>query len=239
MARIKVGEQLPLFKYDTPYSTQNRFGDLLAEQAPLVVVFMNNFGHPVTRTFAGRYAATHAQLKDGGFALVVRSRADKLSAAIKADTLPFPLLCDAGGVLYEHLEIPQRAGALTTYSLEGWRILRDAKKQGYRPVKGAMLSLPLTLILDADGTVLFRHYGASLTDVPADCAAIQQMLEELDLIPTVEELPPEEYSEELPTWATGDVAVPTEHTGFTQELHTGFTQELTGWVEPEEMAHPT
>ena len=104
------------------------------------------------------------QLHDGGFALVVRSRADKLSRSIGPDTLPYPLLCDAAGVLYEHLAIPTSKSTLMSYSLEGWRILREAKKQGYQPVKGAEQQLPLTLILDRDGTVLFCHYGASLTD---------------------------------------------------------------------------
>ena len=80
-----------------------------------------------------------------------------------------------------------------SYSLEGWRILREAKKQGYQPVKGAEQQLPLTLILDRDGTVLFCHYGASLTDVPEDCAAIQSLLEEMELTPGLE---PEE--DELP-----------------------------------------
>ena len=49
------------------------------------------------------------------------------------------------------------------------------------------------LILDRDGTVLFCHYGASLTDVPEDCAAIQSLLEEMELAPGQE---PEE--DELP-----------------------------------------
>ena len=53
--------------------------------------------------------------------------------------------------------------------------------------------LPLTLILDRDGTVLFCHYGASLTDVPEDCEAIQSLLEEMELTPGLE---PEE--DELP-----------------------------------------
>ena len=103
---------------------------------------------------------------DRRLALVVRSRADKLSRSIGPDTLPYPLLCDAAGVLYEHLAIPTSKSTLMSYSLEGWRILREAKKQGYQPVKGAEQQLPLTLILDRDGTVLFCHYGASLTDVP-------------------------------------------------------------------------
>ena len=152
--RIRVGDRLPFFLYDTPYSAGNRFRDLLDAQAPLVLVFMANFGHPITRTFASRYADTYTSLHDGGFALVVRSRADKLARSIGPDTLPYPLLCDAAGVLYEHLSIPTSKSTLMSYSLEGWRILREAKKQGYQPVKGAEQQLPLTLILDRDGTVL-------------------------------------------------------------------------------------
>lgn len=181
--RIRVGDKLPFFLYDTPYSAGNRIRDLLAERAPLTMVFMSNFGHPITRTFASRYANTYSSLYDGSFAMVVRSRADKLSRSIGPDTLPYPLLCDAAGVLYEHLNIPTSKSTLMSYSLEGWRILREAKKQGYQPVKGAEQQLPLTLILDRDGTVLFCHYGASLTDVPEDCEAIQSLLEELDLTP--------------------------------------------------------
>jgi len=193
--KISVGDKLPFFLYDTPYSAQNRFRDLLATKSPLVLVFMANFGHPITRTFASRYAATHGALRDGGMALVVRSRADKLSHSIHADTLPYPLLCDADGVLYDYLEIPQNSSTLMTYSLEGWRILREAKKQGYRAAKGAPQQLPLTLILDRDGTVLFSHYGASLTDVPEDCAAMQSLLEELDLTPDVPDIEPEAFQQ--------------------------------------------
>ena len=192
--RIHVGDKLPFFLYDTPYSAKNRFRDLLSQRAPLVLVFMANFGHPITRTFASRYANTYAALQDGGFALVVRSRADKLSRSIGPNTLPYPLLCDAAGVLYEYLNIPTSKSTLMSYSLEGWRILREAKKQGYKPTKGAEQQLPLTLILDRDGTGLFCHYGASLTDVPEDCAAIQSLLEELELTPEHRE---DAYEEEL------------------------------------------
>ncbi len=127
--RIRVGDRLPFFLYDTPYSAGNRFRDLLDAQAPLVLVFMANFGHPITRTFASRYADTYTSLRDGGFALVVRSRADKLARSIGPDTLPYPLLCDAAGVLYEHLSIPTSKSTLMSYSLEGWRILREAKSR--------------------------------------------------------------------------------------------------------------
>ena len=222
--RICVGDRLPFFLYDTPYSARNRFRDLLQASAPLVVVFMANFGHPITRTFASRYADTYAALHDGGFALVVRSRADKLSRSIGPDTLPYPLLCDAAGVLYEHLAIPTSKSTLMSYSLEGWRILREAKKQGYQPVKGAEQQLPLTLILDRDGTVLFCHYGASLTDVPEDCAAIQSLLEELELTPDYEEAGMPSYDE--PEAAMAAESRPRAHHGHRAPEDTGGFQPV-------------
>lgn len=178
--RIRVGDRLPFFLYDTPYSAGNRFRDLLDAQAPLVLVFMANFGHPITRTFASRYADTYTSLHDGGFALVVRSRADKLARSIGPDTLPYPLLCDAAGVLYEHLSIPTSKSTLMSYSLEGWRILREAKKQGYQPVKGAEQQLPLTLILDRDGTVLTSGGAGSCRKGISQLAALLRLRDELD-----------------------------------------------------------
>ena len=97
--RIRVGYRLPFFLNDTPYCAGIRFRDLLYAQAPLVLVFMANFGHPITRTFASRYADTYTSLYDGGIELVVRSRADKQPRSNGPDTLPDPLQCDAAGVL--------------------------------------------------------------------------------------------------------------------------------------------
>ena len=152
--QIKAGEKLPFFKYDTPYSAANSFRQLLAEHAPLVLVFMSNFGHPITRTFVGRYAATYDELTGGSLALVVRSRADRLARSVGPDTLPYPLLCDADGVLYDLLDIPTRSGALSTYSLEAWQIMRDAKRLGYHSPAYGQQQLPLTLVLDKDGTTV-------------------------------------------------------------------------------------
>ena len=122
----------------------------------------------------------------GSLALVVRSRADRLARSVGPDTLPYPLLCDADGVLYDLLDIPTRSGALSTYSLEAWQIMRDAKRRGYHSPANGQQQLPLTLVLDKDGTVLFSHYGASLTDVPADCGAAQSLLEDLDVAKPVD-----------------------------------------------------
>lgn len=181
--RIAPGDKIPFFQYDTPYSAQNSFRALLEQNAPLVLVFMSNFGHPVTRTFVSRYSHTRHKLTDGGFAMVVRSYPEKLAENIGPNSLPYPLLCDAEGVLYDLLDIPTKTGFWRTCSLEAWRILKKARRRGYVMPAHQPQQMPLTLILDADGTVLFSHYGSSLTDVPEDCGAMENLLAELDLLP--------------------------------------------------------
>lgn len=185
--RIAPGDKIPFFQYDTPYSAQNSFRELLEHNAPLVLVFMSNFGHPVTRTFVSRYSHSRHRLTGGGFAMVVRSYPEKLAENIGPNSLPYPLLCDAEGVLYELLDIPEKSGFWRTCSLEAWRILKKARRRGYVMPAHQPQQMPLTLILDADGTVLFSHYGSSLTDVPEDCGAMQSLLAELDLLPEEDE----------------------------------------------------
>lgn len=94
--RIRVGDRLPFFLYDTPYSAGNRFRDLLDAQAPLVLVFMANFGHPITRTFASRYADTYTSLHDGACAGRA-SRCGQAGRSIGRTRCPIPMLCDAAG----------------------------------------------------------------------------------------------------------------------------------------------
>lgn len=195
--RIAPGDKIPFFQYDTPYSAQNSFRALLEQNAPLVLVFMSNFGHPVTRTFVSRYSHSRYKLTGGGFAMVVRSYPEKLAENIGPRSLPYPLLCDAEGVLYDLLDIPSKTGFWRTCSLEGWRILKKARRRGYVMPAHQPQQMPLTLILDADGTVLFSHYGSSLTDVPEDCGAMQNLLAELDLLP-------EEPEEETDDFASDD-----------------------------------
>ena len=158
-------------------------GTLLSQQLPALIAAGVDSINVSLDTLDAAY---YAELTGGSLALVVRSRADRLARSVGPDTLPYPLLCDADGVLYDLLDIPTRSGALSTYSLEAWQIMRDAKRRGYHSPANGQQQLPLTLVLDKDGTVLFSHYGASLTDVPADCGAAQSLLEDLDVAKPVD-----------------------------------------------------
>ena len=169
---LKPGDKIPEFRYDTPYQPQNSFY-ALAAQKPLCMVFLPNFGHPITRYFVARYAQDHVQLRDVALVCVVRSRPEVISAHLPEGSLPFTLICDAEGVLYDYFCIPTTKSRLKAYSVLTIKILNEAKKQGYQPPRDEELFCPLTLVVGPEGRVLFSHYGQTLTDLPENCSAIR------------------------------------------------------------------
>ena len=174
MPHLEQGDALPTFRYDAPYAAQQPIAELYSEM-PAVIVFLSNFGHPVTRQIVQNYLMDHEQLSGCRLACVVRSRHESVAQALQGHELPFTMICDAEGALYEHFEIPQETSPLRYASLQAAAILLRAKKEGYNPEKGQPQQLPLTLVVSTEGKILFAHYGKSLTDLPENCAAISTL----------------------------------------------------------------
>ncbi len=174
MPHLEQGDALPTFRYDAPYAAQQPIAELYSEM-PAVIVFLSNFGHPVTRQIVQNYLMDREQLSGCRLACVVRSRHESVAQALQGHELPFTMICDAEGALYEHFEIPQETSPLRYASLQAAAILLRAKKEGYNPEKGQPQQLPLTLVVSTEGKILFAHYGKSLTDLPENCAAISTL----------------------------------------------------------------
>ena len=179
--RLKAGDKLPAFFYDTPYEPQKSFSGFLQQDGPVLMVFLPNFGHPITRHFITQYLETIYALRSVRLACVVRSRPEAIARVAPKGSLPFELICDAEGALYDYFQIPQKQGMLRCYSLEGMRIIKQARQEGYSPAKNERHQLPLTLVVDGERQVLFAHYGHSMTDLPADCSAMERVAQELRL----------------------------------------------------------
>lgn len=177
MAKLEQGAAFPKFRYDTPYEPQRRIADLYAEK-PLFLVFLSNFGHPVTRTYLQSYAESAPALSACRLGCVVQSKPQSIAAKLPKGSLPFELLCDPESVLYRHFEVPQEANRFRYASIKALSILHAAEKEGYTLPKDKPQQLPLTVLVGKDGQVLFCHYGKSLTDIPADCAALAKMWDE-------------------------------------------------------------
>lgn len=168
-----TGAVIDRFAYDTPDQAQADFYALCDSDKPLVMVFLPNFGHPISRVYLTRYVDTLSKLVSGRLACVVRSEPNNIAAKLDSK-YPFPLICDAGGVLYEYFGV-QTTTSRMTWSFAALRIFREAKKQGYQMDKNTEQLLPLTLVVGRGGKILFSHYGTSLTDLPEDCSAMEHV----------------------------------------------------------------
>ena len=91
---------------------------------------------------------------------------------------PFPIICDAPGVLYSYLGVEQARGLLS-WSFSAQRIYKSARDAGYHYDRNAPQILPMTLIVGHEGKILFTHSGRSQTDLPEDCIAIRELAREV------------------------------------------------------------
>ena len=173
-----VGTSIPRFTYDTPTRPGNDFYQLCEGQQPLVMVFLPSFDHPVTQAYLARYLRTEDRLQGVRLACVVRSSAKMVAQATHGAQFPFPIICDAPGVLYSYLGVEQARG-LRSWSFAAQRIYKNAKEQGYRYDSSAPQLLPLTLVVGHLGKVLFTHSGRSQTDLPENCTAIRELAHEV------------------------------------------------------------
>ena len=165
-----AGTSIPRFTYDTPTTPGNDFYDLCAGPEPLAMIFLPSFDHPITREYISRYIKTLPDLKGVRLACVVRSSPRQVAQTLEGRQLPFTLICDRPGVLYNFLGV-ETAGLLN-WSFEAQRIIRSAQSRGLRYDRKAPQLLPLTLVIGREGAILFTHYGRNLTDMPGDCGAI-------------------------------------------------------------------
>lgn len=174
---LETGVKIPGFQYDTPHQPQKSFQTLLQEaETPVLMVMLRNFGHPITRHYIENYLQTADFLGAARLVCVVQSQPKNLQAAVPQSGMPFEVICDAAGALYDYFEVPE-AGRLTSYSIDAMKIISAAKKEGYTPQKGERQRLPLTALIQPDGTVVFAYYGKTLTDMPEDCAAMEQTVQ--------------------------------------------------------------
>ena len=172
-----AGTSIPRFTYDTPSSPGNDFYALCAGDKPLAMIFLPALDHPITREYISRYIKTIGDLNGVRLACVVRSSARRAAELLEGRALPFTVICDAPGVLYNFLGV-ETAGLLN-WSFEAQRIIRSAQSRGLRYNRKAPQLLPLTLVVGPEGAILFTHYGRNLTDMPGDCGAVYSLCDEV------------------------------------------------------------
>ena len=177
-ASAQTSKGIDLANMNKAVKPGNDFYALCEGEQPLVMIFLPAFDHPVTREYLTHYLKTCARLRGVRLACVVRSSARTVAQATQGAEFPFPIICDAPGVLYSYLGVEQARG-LRSWSFAAQRIYKTAKEQGYRYDSSAPQILPLTLVVGHLGKILFIHSGRSQTDLPEDCTAIREIAREV------------------------------------------------------------
>lgn len=173
-----VGTSIPRFTYDTPTRPGNDFYRLCDGSKPLCMIFLPEFDHPVTREYLTRYLKTLPELNGIRLACVVRSSAKMVADVTHKAEFPFPIICDEPGVLYGYMGVEQSRGLLS-WSFAAQRIYKEAKEAGYHYDRNAPQILPLTLIVGHSGKILFSHSGRTQTDLPENCTAISELVQQV------------------------------------------------------------
>ena len=124
--RLRAGDVIPEFRFDTPYHPQQSFYQLLEGDKPVFLVFLRNFGHPLTRHYIMEYIKSAGALHTARLVCVVQTKPQTISKAIPEGAMPYELMCDAEGVLCRFFNVPSEKSRLKCFSLEAVKILEQA-----------------------------------------------------------------------------------------------------------------
>ena len=168
--RLKEGQSLRNFTFDTAYETGLNLKDFLAGRNA-ALVFLRYYGCTLCRYDLHLFAEGYGRIREAGGELLVvlQSSPETLRAEDVPSWFPFPILCDPGCVLYEAFDVrparsPEAMGGGNTAEK-----IAAAKAMGLKhgTYEGDELQLPATFVFRNDLTLTCVRYGENVGDVPS------------------------------------------------------------------------
>ena len=107
----------------------------------------------------------------------MQSAPETIAEQLKPGDLPFDIICDPKGALYNRYAIRPASSMLTMSDAASKAKVATAVAAGFRHGKyeGNEFQLPAAFVLDADRRVSYAHYGTTVGDVPTADALAAQM----------------------------------------------------------------
>lgn len=171
MPKLVVGDYIPNFLYDTPFSRNNSFETVIKQvSGKTALVFLRYYGCTLCQLDLHAYAASYDRIKENGNQLLVvlQSDPENLSAQICADDFPFDIVCDPDRELYRMLSVNPAGSMLRMMSPGSIAKGVKAAVKGYKhgTYEGDELQLPATFVVLPDRRLTFVHYGRAVGDTP-------------------------------------------------------------------------
>jgi peroxiredoxin len=179
MARLKKGQALPDFAYDTPFKKGIRLSEAAKLSHKTALIFLRYYGCTLCRYDIHRLAQDYADIVSGGgnFLVVLQSDPEKLAAQIAPEGLPFEIICDPQAALYKRFDILPAGSKARLADIKTVAKVAKAMAAGFKhgDYEGDELQLPAVFAIKPDLTLSYVKYGKSAGDIP-DARALKEIL---------------------------------------------------------------
>ncbi len=174
MAKLKVGDKMPDFKFLNPYKEGEDSFSNHSKDKKTVILFLRYIGCNVCQLDMHLYAKRYSELTalNANLITVLQSDPNIVKQEAEEGTFPFVVACDPTLQLYKDFEIDPAKNML---QLVGGGIFSALKKMSasrkfgftHGAYEGIEEQLPAMFITDENGTLTFAHYSKNLTDLPS------------------------------------------------------------------------
>lgn len=171
MPRLKEGEYMPEFHYQTPFMSECSVADTVQQvKGKTALIFLRYYGCTLCQYEMHQYARQYEKVKacGGQILVVLQSEPEKLAAQTGREDFPFEIICDPEQKLYKQLEIPAAKSMLKMADVKTVSKMVSAKAGGFKhgEYEGEELQLPAVFIMDQKRYLSYVHYGKSAGDIP-------------------------------------------------------------------------
>lgn len=176
MPKIKTGELMPNFVFQTPFEPNVELKDAVG-QGKTAILFLRYYGCTLCQYDMKLLKDHYGEITEegGNFMVVLQSDPEKMALDIDKDSFPYKIICDPDRTLYQMFQITP---AGTKEELGGGNVLEKVARARehftHGDYEGDELQLPAVMVMDKNLKVLYVHYGTNAADVPgwAELAAL-------------------------------------------------------------------
>ena len=173
--KLKVGDKMPSFTFDTESSTGVTTEDVLSGGRTVFWV-LRYIGCTMCRYDVHVISQRYDEIKAAGgqVYVVMQSEPEVVRHDLEGYSTPFHIICDPDMAIYKALEIEpaktkEERAPKTEEQIEKLAKKREAvKASGFTHGKyeGDENQLPAMFIVEPDGTVSYAHYAENMIDMP-------------------------------------------------------------------------
>lgn len=177
--QLKVGENLPDFKFNTAFTSNECLSDKVKYADKTVLLFLRYYGCTLCQYDIHKLASEYDKIKseNAQVLVILQSSPEVIAEQITKDSLPFEIICDESQILYKEFGISTAASVAKMISAGTIAKMAKATAKGFKHGKyeGNELQLPACFIIDKELNLKYVHYGKNAADIP-DISKLSDLL---------------------------------------------------------------